>query len=148
MLLWGERGGLGGQGAQLRAGGAAAPLQTPEHRLSGDGWCCLRDILADANGVKKGIPLTLISLEFELDSVSCPQMGSTIPGWCQTLGVHRLNAGCAAGQLIPANSSKAWMDGGKLFLAIYIQNEYKLKYWSRQNYCYDLYSSKVKVSLY
>ena len=34
---------------------------------------------ADANGVNY-VPLTLISLEFELDSVSCPKTGSTASG--------------------------------------------------------------------
>uniref|UniRef100_A0A8C0VAT1 Solute carrier family 26 member 9 n=1 Tax=Cyanistes caeruleus TaxID=156563 RepID=A0A8C0VAT1_CYACU len=52
---------------------------TPELGLSGDGWRCPRNILADANGVN-GIPLTLISLESELDSMSCPKTESTIPG--------------------------------------------------------------------
>lgn len=94
-VLLAGRGGLWALAAQLRAGEAAAPLpehgwtpqasETPkawadtEHGLSGDGWCCLGNVLADANAVN-GIPLTLISLEFEPDSVSCPKMGSTVPG--------------------------------------------------------------------
>lgn len=78
LLLWGHRGALG---AQLRAGEAAAPLAEPTETPKT--WAQTerrwRNILAGARAVN-GIPLTLISLEFELDSVSCPKMGSTIPG--------------------------------------------------------------------